>query len=334
MSAKDKIDLSRIIYSEGWGYGELLQNLIMQLTGVPVAESNALWYSFINNYPEYYFLNDYAAERAQGFQASDGSVPPYQAADYQPYCNRTDVNVAEVAIDNIARPSAYFVGRSQEMSDITEQLQHHGVVCLAGLGGVGKTQTARYYSYQQRTRYQVVWWCAAEHEATLVADLRALAGHLIAAGLIPAWDSTGFSQADFIRGFKARFSQIGRWLLICDNVEAFELIQDCVPAPTGQQRLLLTSRDSHGQDLKDALDGVVVPINPFGETDALLLLQKYLKPAQPSTSTPANPVWAPEERIAALELIGLLERLPLALNQAGAFMQQLRLSVVRVLEAL
>ena len=41
---------------------------------------------------------------------------------------------------------------------------------ITGLGGIGKTQTARAYAYRHLADYALVWWLRAETPATLAAD--------------------------------------------------------------------------------------------------------------------------------------------------------------------
>src|SRR5262249_27943440 len=60
------------------------------------------------------------------------------------------------------RRNDFFTGREKVLTALRQALDKRGTAALAGLGGVGKTQTAVEYAYQYRDSYGAVFWAEAE----------------------------------------------------------------------------------------------------------------------------------------------------------------------------
>src|SRR5262249_13435214 len=101
------------------------------------------------------------------------------------------------------------------------------------------------------------------------------------------------------------------WMVIADNVEDPDLLQRVLP-PARQGALLLTTRHQTLSTLAQPLD--VPPLNQE-EGIALLLQRTHL------------PDLSPVAAEAARKLIHLLVGLPLALDQAGAYIDETGCSV-------
>ncbi|GEM_PF-1421547 len=54
------------------------------------------------------------------------------------------------------RPNVHFVCREKEISDIDEYLQKDSYVILEGIGGIGKTELAKKYAWENREKYDIV----------------------------------------------------------------------------------------------------------------------------------------------------------------------------------
>ena len=68
-----------------------------------------------------------------------------------------------------------FTGREAILKQLEAALASGTTAALAGLGGVGKTQTAVEYAYRHRDRYRAVLWVRADTETDLVSGYRTLA---------------------------------------------------------------------------------------------------------------------------------------------------------------
>ena len=165
------------------------------------------------------------------------------------------------------------------------------VVALCGLGGAGKTSVAVEYAYRHLAQVGVVWQFPAENATVLAAGFAELAAQLGARSLADARDPVASVHAVL-----ARFA--APWLLIFDNAADLDGVAAFLP-PAGPGRVLITSQNPNwpGQVLEvpvldpDAAAGFLV-----SRTDDL-------------------------DRQAAWDLADMLGGLPLALEQAAAYMR-------------
>ena len=166
-----------------------------------------------------------------------------------------------------------------------------GVVVLSGLGGAGKTSVAVEYAHQQLEQCSVVWQLAAEEPATLAAGFGELAAQL----------GAGNSPGNPVAAVHSALARMADWLLIIDNARDPAAVREMMP-PAGGGRVVITSQYAHwprGQ-------GLEVPVLDQTAAAGFLL---------------ARTGAGLEEEQAAGELAGELGGLPLALEQAGAYMQ-------------
>jgi tetratricopeptide (TPR) repeat protein len=190
-----------------------------------------------------------------------------------------------------------FTGREQLLQELRASLtsgRAAAIVPIAGLGGAGKTQLALEYAYRRTADYDIVWWVRAEEPVTLTAGYAKLATEL---GL-PEKD-----LADQQATAAAVLSWLGHhsgWLLILDNVLHPDYCRDHLP-PGAAGHVLITSRDPSWGSFAKPLKLPVLP-----RAEAVEFLQKRCGLDEPA---------------AADELCGVLGDLPLALEQAGAYIE-------------
>jgi hypothetical protein len=195
-------------------------------------------------------------------------------------------------------PNPFFTGRDRLLPELQTRLTAAGLavgrVVLTGLGGVGKTSVAVEYLYRQRADYDLVWWVSGEQPASPLADLATLAGQL---GL--ATDAPQEAQVAALRGW---LEHQQRWLLVLDNVEDPQRVVEFLPRSASGQ-VLITSRSGVGWERLAS----VLPVEVLAPADAAGLL---LTRAGETGS---------EAEAAATTLAATLGGLPLALEQAGAY---------------
>jgi hypothetical protein len=175
------------------------------------------------------------------------------------------------------------------------------VVVLCGLGGAGKTSVAVEYAYRHMARLGVVWQFPAEEPAGLAAGFSDLAAALGASDELSKGDPVAAVHG-------ALAARPGDWLLIFDNATSAAAIRSVLP-PAGNGQVLITSRNAHWP-VGQVLD---VPVLDIEAAAAFLV----------------NRTGATEQE--AVELATELGGLPLALEQAAAYMQVTGLSVVAYL---
>ncbi|MGD0373676.1 MAG: tetratricopeptide repeat protein [Streptosporangiaceae bacterium] len=198
----------------------------------------------------------------------------------------------------LAPRPAVLAGREDLLADLDTRLADAGertgprVVVLCGLGGAGKTSVAVEYAHRHVAEVGVCWQFAAEDSTVLGAQFAELAAQLGAREPVDIRDPVASVHAVLAR------AETG-WLVVFDNVTDQVSVQRFVP-PAGRGRVLITTQNQHwppGQ----ALD---VPVLD-AEVAAGFLVNRTGDP----------------DRAAARQLAEALGGLPLALEQAAAYMQ-------------
>jgi Tfp pilus assembly protein PilF/transcriptional regulator with XRE-family HTH domain len=191
------------------------------------------------------------------------------------------------------RPTAYFVGREAELREIGGALRRSGHVTVYGLGGVGKTQLAARFAHDNGARYpDGVYWIRADQESSLVGGLAGLAWRLnLPARVAPQRERR-------VEAVLRWLTDHPRWLLVLDNVEPAEAGNQWLP-PALPGHILTTSR---------------TPLPPphLGlESFPPPIASRYLLERTGQADTEA-----------AASVAEALGRLPLALAQAAAYVDQ------------
>ena len=189
----------------------------------------------------------------------------------------------------------YFTGRENTLNALHEALSAGNTAALTqavkGLGGVGKTQVALEYAYRYAGEYEGIWWLRAEQPVTLAQDYAALGPKL---GL-PATND----QPQLIRDVRHELSQRQQFLLIFDNATEPATLKDYLPQGNAS-RVVVTTR-AHVWP-KAAMRDVA----EWTLDSAVAFLHKRV----PDCDTTA-----------ATKLAERLGCLPLALEQAAAYME-------------
>ncbi len=159
---------------------------------------------------------------------------------------------------------------------------------------MGKTQLAVEYAYRHTADYDIVWWVRSEEPITMGADF---------ASLGPEMHPPIELAADLDRNVEAvkrRLEQSSRWLVIFDNAPDAGSAPKILPrSSTGH--ILITSRDQNWRGLARTL-----PVRTLEREDAVKFLLERT---------------GQSDRNAANDLADELGDLPLALEQAGAYIE-------------
>lgn len=213
-----------------------------------------------------------------------------------------------------AMRSRYFLGRGDLLGKIRLQLANRGRSVLSGLGGIGKTQTALEYVARYGKEYPAgVFWVNAESASTLTTGFVQIGKAL---GLP---ESAHENHQQTVRAVVRWLTENEGWLLVLDNAEDREVLPSFVPeAAVGN--VLITSRERVFQEL-GVPRGLDVPDLPATESLHFLLLRTGREAA------------GRVELAAASELAAELGHLPLALEQAAAYIAETDATFVDYLAA-
>jgi tetratricopeptide (TPR) repeat protein len=209
--------------------------------------------------------------------------------------------------------NAFFTGREELLAQLYTALHKNGTVAitqahaLCGLGGIGKTQIVLEYAYRYRDEYQAVMWVKSDTRENLLSDFLALAT------LLNLPEHYAQDQESIVAAIHRWMQHQTAWLLIFDNADDLTFVRNFI-APGSRGHILLTTRAQALGRLAHRLD--VESMSP--ETGALFLLRRA---GLISPNASLDDV-SGEELDQAFELVRELGGLPLALDQAGAYMEE------------
>ena len=197
----------------------------------------------------------------------------------------------------LAPRPVFLAGREELLAELDGLLKagddpgpRTGVLC--GLGGAGKTSVAVEYAYRHLAMVGLAWQFSAEDATVLAAGFGELAAQLGAREVLDTRDSVAS-----VHGVLAAFP--AKWLLVFDNAPNRAAVEAFLP-PAGHGRVLITSRD---------------PFWPSAQVLEVPVLDPDIA-AEFLVNRTDDANWQ-----AARELAVELGGLPLALEQAAAYMQ-------------
>jgi tetratricopeptide (TPR) repeat protein len=224
------------------------------------------------------------------------------------------------AVWNVPYPrNPFFTGRDDLLSRLHTQLQLGQTPALSqqpqaisGLGGIGKTQIAIEYAYRYYQEYEAVLWASAESQEALISSYNTIATLL----RLPEREAP--EQGVVIQAAKRWLQTHRNWLLILDNADDLDLLPPLLPPVLGGH-ILITTRAWDMQRLAQRIEVETLP----PEQAALFLLRRTSLIAPDATLSQTGT----EDRQTAMRIAQDLGGLPLALDQAGAYLEATGMSL-------
>jgi tetratricopeptide (TPR) repeat protein len=209
-----------------------------------------------------------------------------------------------------------FTGREDVLERLYDALKAGKKAALSGLGGIGKTQTAVEYAYRYRDDYNDVLWVKAESLESINSDFVTIA-HLLN---LP--EKQEQEQYLIVEAVKRWFKDNIGWLLILDNADDLEMVRAFLPTD-GKGHILLTTRAQATRRIAQRIE-----IDEMDQEEgALFLLRRatILDPGAPLETASTT------DRATAREISQAMDGLPLALDQAGAYIEETQWSLTEYL---
>lgn len=219
----------------------------------------------------------------------------------------------------------FFTGREQILEMLHTRLdtsQAASSYAVHGPGGVGKTQLAIEYACRYALEYSAVFWIEAETCERIIASLMRLAEYL----QVP--EKTNGNQLDMLAAARHWLVTHRQWLLILDNLGDPEWLNDLLPF-AHQGNLLITTRCAALGPLASGME--LFPMEQEEGVQLLLRRAKVLEPAATRMQLRQFALHSPTDYAAAKKVVRVLGGLPLALDQAGAYLEETGCSLVNYL---
>ncbi|KAF8639327.1 hypothetical protein AX17_001575 [Amanita inopinata Kibby_2008] len=208
---------------------------------------------------------------------------------------------------HIKNPSPFFVGRENYLTTLknhfipptAEGLPVRMSFLLHGMGGVGKTQICLKFIQDTWNQFSHVFWIDASSETTITHSLQWVAKN----------QGFQFVSATSVLHWLSRLKDDVHWLMVFDNADSgHELVERFIP-PGNRGNILITSRNKSMGRVVSFQNSVEV--HQLEEEEALKLLVNA-----------GNLDIALDHVLeAARKIVDELHCFPLALDQAGAYMQ-------------
>ncbi|KAL6912530.1 hypothetical protein FSST1_010290 [Fusarium sambucinum] len=202
-----------------------------------------------------------------------------------------------------------FHGRKETLDKLKAHLivsrQKRASFAISGLGGVGKTQIALKFTYDNLDRYPIVLWMQADNKQKLAESYAAAAKRLH----IEPEDSQ--KDADAISTvLKTWLSESDvEWLLVFDNADDLKVLKPFWP-PGNRGAIIITSRNPAATRIADS--GILISPLTSSEGETLFVTLLTSRGSNIHSSDTHN-----KEKIS--EIIKELGYLPLAIVQVSSF---------------
>ena len=217
-------------------------------------------------------------------------------------------------------PSSLFVGRKDVLDKLWKFFIHYAdsklmtrrSCLLWGTGGIGKTQICLKFIEEISGRFSYVFWVDAFSVESITMSLRGISS--ISAAKAFCLDNSIESVLQWISGIQEE------WLIVFDNADEppVYVVEKFIP-PGNRGNILITSRNRSMGTLISFEN--IIEINEMEEVDAITLLLK------------ASYLDASAEHIkVARNIVTELGCMPLAVHQAGAYIEAGRCSIDKYLQ--
>lgn len=237
------------------------------------------------------------------------------AAESNTSAAKVSTEVVPVALWNVPyRRNLFFTGREDILTQLRNELASEGQPialaqpqAISGLGGIGKTQTAIEYTYRYRDTYNAILWARADSADLLISDF------LTIANLLTLPERNEQEQQKVVSAVLRWFDTHKNWLLILDNADDLDMVKTFMPT-TDKGHIILTTR---AQAIGILAQRIEIEKMSIEEGTVFLLRRIKRLKSNAVLETVTTPI-----REQAQAIVEAVDGLPLALDQAGAYIEE------------
>lgn len=230
--------------------------------------------------------------------------------------------------NNLPKQNEHFSGRIDQLEGIDilfkKRVNSAINICqtVSGLGGIGKTQLAIEYAYRYCGNFKnCIWFINAETTNTTQSYFVDFIEHF-KIKLPPE-----YKPEDLQSAIKSWLAENKDWLLIFDNLEFADTIKPYLPDKING-RMIITTRNTR-------IDfGKQIPLGVFDMDEALLFLKKRFSKDEELNLEEYYEGNADDFDTEAPKLIIRLGYLPLALEQAAAYIKEVKCTITKYMTML
>jgi tetratricopeptide (TPR) repeat protein/DNA-binding XRE family transcriptional regulator len=217
------------------------------------------------------------------------------------------------------RRNLFFTGRKESLDILHQCLSTDQPAsttypyAIYGLGGVGKTQLAIEYAYTYALEYSAVLWIRAESSENIITSFFEIAK------LLHLPEQQMADQQQIVLAVQQWLTSYSKWLLIWDNLEDIALLTHYLPIAYKGAVLITTRRQTLGNIARG------LELLPMTHEEGLLFLLRRTKAISPEDTYEHAYQFAQRrqaEYAAARDMVMLVDGLPLALDQIGAYIEE------------
>ena len=207
-----------------------------------------------------------------------------------------------------------FTGRTQFLQTLKDKLsavvpEHHNHrIALYGMGGIGKTQCALGYVYANRHVYDRIYWISAVDKSALMSGYQDIAN----AAKLRLQNLSPMEIANAVLSWLGQQQQQG-WLLVIDNLDDIQVANGLLPENNPQNHTIITTRNPNA----DGIPAEPLEVRLLDVDDSIHLLSTLSRITVPADSL---------EKLQAVDIVRTLGYLPLAIEQAAAYIREVTVS--------
>lgn len=212
----------------------------------------------------------------------------------------------------------YFTGREKVLQCLHKALisgkdgGSQRIRAVTGLGGIGKTQIAIEFAYRYANEYDAVLWVRSESQALASSreTMRASFATLVKVLELP--NQENLNQVQARKAVTNWLKNHDHWLLIFDNVDDITLVRELLPHPYSGAVLLTTCFQNADPHIK------YLEVEKMSRSEGVQFL---LRCTSSDEEEKREEHLSFSERDAIYTLCEVMDGLPLALAQAGAYIK-------------